>query len=136
MAEILKVSKAMFSNREDWEGISDLEKSECFFIFNRYFSKKYPKYSQLLNKKNIDKISAMNIWFTFMSGKPYPNWFWDRGKKSKSDLKNKIYKNTISDIDKLELSKNLEISLKEVNQLIKWYPELVIEEINYYKSNK
>lgn len=41
MAELIDVVNAMFRNKRDWVKISDDDKSTFFFIFNRYFSKKY-----------------------------------------------------------------------------------------------
>src|SRR5579864_4376460 len=81
---ILSISKTIFQNRDNYKYVTDEQKESVFFIFNRYFSKKYPEKSQLLNDKLIDKVSAMDLWFHFLDGKPYPNWFWSKGEKSKS----------------------------------------------------
>ena len=35
------VFNAMFKNKKNWINISDEDKSQYFFIFNRYLSKKY-----------------------------------------------------------------------------------------------
>lgn len=131
MAEMLKVAKAMFQNRKSWEEISDEEKSECFFIFNRFFCKKFPEYAQLLNKKNIDKVLGMEIWFQFMKDKAYPKWFW-----TKSESGKKIYNGDIKDSEINQLLINLGIHRQELNLLIKYYPDLISEEIKYYKSLK
>ena len=55
MAELIDVANAMFTNKRNWVNISDEDKEKFFFIFNRYFSKKYTKKSQLLNNKNVNK---------------------------------------------------------------------------------
>ena len=54
MAELIDVANAMFRNKKDWINISIEDKDKYFFIFNRYFSKKYPTKSQLLNNKNYE----------------------------------------------------------------------------------
>ena len=93
MAEITEVANALFTNRKDWNNITDEDKEKFFFIFNRYFAKKYPEKAQLLNLKNIDKVSAFNLWFYFMTNKPYPKWF---GLKVRSLRNQKFQKKTIN----------------------------------------
>ena len=127
MAELLKVAKAMFQNRKDWSSITDLDKEECFFVFNRYFSKKYPNRSQLLNDKYQDKIAGMDLWFYFMKSEPYPKWFWSKSEKEKD-------KSELSDKEIKELLFNLQITRDELDLLIKWYPDLIKEELKYYKD--
>jgi hypothetical protein len=57
MKNLLEVSNIMFKDKSNWIKVTDEEKSAYFFIFNRYFSKKYPDFSQLLNSKEIDKYA-------------------------------------------------------------------------------
>lgn len=125
-ADLLKVAKAMFQNRKDWVRISDEEKIECFFIFNRYLSKKYPDKSHLLNDKLQDKVAAMNLWFYFMETQPYPKWFWS---KSKKDEKPEYTEKEIN-----ELLFNIGVTKQELDLLIQYYPDLIKEEIKYYKD--
>lgn len=126
MANLKLVADAMFYNKHEWNNIPDEEKESCFFIFNRYFSKRYINYSQLLNLKNIDKISSMNIWFHFMKDKPYPKWFWS---KSKPLEKSKISKN---DIDLLV--KRLSVKEIDILYLIENHFDFIKEEAKYWKS--
>lgn len=125
MADIRLVSKAMFY-KKDWNKIPDEEKESCFFIFNRYFSKKYPKQAQLLNLKTIDKVSAMNIWYNFMLDKPYPKWFWS---KSPAIKKNKLPKKDFE-----LLLKRLLIKESDLDYLIENNFDFIKEEIKYWKS--
>jgi hypothetical protein len=106
MAELIDVANAMFRNRKDWINISEQDKEKFSFIFNRYFSKKYPHQSIFLNIKNIDKSEIMNLWFEFMRDKPYPNWFWSKSQKNKnSELIDKSDFKLL--FEKLNLNKNL-----------------------------
>lgn len=126
MAELIEVANAMFKNKKDWDKILDEDKEKFFFIFNRYFSKKYPDKSKLLNDKLINKISAMDTWFLFMLDKPYPKWFW-----SKSDKKSK------ADISESEINFLLEeysIKPSDLELLMNYYPDIVKEEIKYYRD--
>lgn len=126
MANLKLVADAMFYKKNEWVNIPDEEKEACFFIFNRYFSKKYINQSQLLNLKSIDKVSSMNIWFNFMKNKPYPKWFWS---KSESPEKPKISK---KDIDLLVRR----LSVKEIDiiYLIENHFEFIKDEIKYWNS--
>jgi hypothetical protein len=126
MAELIDVAKAIFTNKNNWKNISDEDKERFFFIFNRYFSKKYPEKSQLLNLKVIDKVSALDLWYHFMLNKPYPNWFWSKSEKGvKSDISEKEYK---------LLLLNLKIKDIDLDYLIEHNIEFIKEELKYYKD--
>lgn len=125
MAELIDVANAMFRNKSDWEKITDEDKEKYFFIFNRYFSKMYPEKSQLLNLKNINKVTSMDLWYHFMLKKPYPKWFWSKSEKPKS---------VISDKDIKLLVRKLNIKVLDVEYLIENHFEFVEEELKYYKE--
>lgn len=125
MAELIDVANAMF-RKADWSKINDFDKERFFFIFNRYFAKKYPERSQLLNLKIIDKVSSLDLWYHFMKDKPYPNWFWSKSDKvEKSDIPEKDYK--------LLLMK-LKIKDIDLDYLINKNPDFIKEELKYYKD--
>ena len=126
MADLKLVGNAMFYKKGDWVNVPDEEKESCFFIFNRYFAKKYPEMSQLLNLKTINKVTAMNLWYEFMLDKPYPNWFW-----SKSD---KTEKSVIGDKDYKLLLQKLKIKDLDLDYLIMNHFDFIKEELKYYKS--
>lgn len=116
----------MFYKKREWVNVPDEEKESCFFIFNRYFAKKYPEMAQLLNLKTINKVTAMNLWYEFMLDKPYPNWFW-----SKSD---KTEKSVIGDKDYKLLLQKLKIKDLDLDYLIVNHFDFIKEELKYYKS--
>lgn len=125
MVNLKKIGDALFTNKVKWSDITDEEKEYSFFIMNRMFSKKYPEKAQLLNLKSIDKVSSMDLWFHFMKGKPYPNWFWSKSEVRKSE---------ISDSDRKILKKELNIIDFDLDYLIKNHPEFISEELNYFKK--
>lgn len=126
MAEIIDVANAIFTNKNNWKDISDEDKERFFFIFNRYFSKKYPEKSQLLNLKNIDKVSAFNLWYYFMLDKPYPKWFWSKTEKSEnSEISEKDYKLLLS---------SLRVKDSDLDFLVKNHFDFIKEELKYYKD--
>lgn len=126
MAELIDVANAMFRNRSDWKTISDQDKEKFSFIFNRYFSKKYPHRSLLLNMKNIDKSEIMNLWFEFMRDKPYPNWFWSKSEKKTEKVDKSDFKLLF---EKLNLNKS-----SDLEYLIEHHYDLIKEELKFYKT--
>lgn len=122
----MEIANAMFRNKKDWYKITDDDKNKFFFIFNRYFAKKYPEKAQLLNKKNIDKVSALDLWYYFMLEKPYPKWFWSKSEKAdKSEIPEK-------DFDLLLLK--LRIKKEDLEYLIDNHFSFIKEELIYFKS--
>jgi len=129
MAELIDVANAMFRFRDKWDKITIEDKERFFFIFNRYFSKKYPTKAYLLNMKNIDKSTSMDLWYHFMSDKGYPSWFWSKSPKVLSEgFDDKDYKLLL---EKLSLNKN-----EDLDYLIINYPDLIKEELKFYKNKK
>jgi hypothetical protein len=127
MAELIDIANAMFKNKKDWVNISEDDKEKFFFIMNRYFSKKFPDKSQLLNLKNINKATALDLWYYFMLDKPFPKWFW-----SKSTLKSE--KPEIIEKDFNLLQRKLNLKKEDLEYLINNYFEIVKEELKYYKE--
>ena len=127
MAELIDVANAMFRDKKNWNKIKDEEKDKFFFIFNRFFSKKYPTKSQLLNNKNVDKSTSLDLWYYFMLDKPYPNWFWSKSPKfEKTDIPDSDFKLLFI---KLGLNKE-----QDLIYLLDNYPDLIQEELKFYKT--
>lgn len=123
---LLAIFNTMFKYREDWKFVTDEQKETFFFIINRNLSKKYKSQSQLLNLKNVNKISAMNLWFYFLENEPYPKWFWSKGEKSdKSEMPEKDYKLLIH---------KLQIKDIDLDYLIKNHIDFIQEELKYFKD--
>ena len=127
MADLKLVANAMFYKKSEWINIPNSEKESCFFIFNRYFSKVYPEKSQLFNNKEIDKVSAMNLWYHFMLDKPYPKWFWSKSDDEKEKPK-------IVEKDFKLLLEKLKIKDLDLNYLIENHYDFIKDELKYYKS--
>lgn len=97
MSEIIDVTDALFSKKrfgkliKDWNQIPDELKEKWFFIMNRYLSKTFLDKSYINNSKSIDKVSAMNLWHSYLRDKDFPENFWSKSESSKdlspSDIK-------------------------------------------------
>ncbi len=124
MAEITDVANAMFKSR-DRNLISSEDKEKFFFIFNRYFAKRYPEKAQMLNLKGMDKAAAMDIWFAFMKTQPYPDWFWSKSPKMEKDLPEKEYKSML---------RHLEVKEQDLDYILDRFPDFAKEELAYLKK--
>jgi hypothetical protein len=124
---ILAVSKCIFQNREHWQYVTDKQKKDFFFIFNRYLSKRYPYLAQMLNDKLFDEISGMNLIYAFFTNKPYPKWFWSKSEK-------KSEKTLFSNSEIVSLQARLDINKDELDILLMYHLDEVKEEIKWMKS--
>jgi hypothetical protein len=124
---ILSVSNAMFKNKNDWNEVRKDQKEQFFFIFNRFFSKKFLDLSFLLNDKKMNKEVGTDLWYEYMKTKPYPQWFW-----SKSSVKSDHL--GISESNLKMLKKHLDIKDDELEFLIKHHNQEIIEELEYLKK--
>lgn len=125
MANLKLVADAIFTNKVKWQDISDEEKETCFFVFNRYFAKKYPDLSQLLNLKSIDKLAAMELWYNFFKSKPYPQWLWSKSETQKSEISEKDFK---------LIQEKLKLKDLDLHYLIENHLDFVKEELKYFKN--
>ena len=67
----------MFVRKSDWQTLTDKDKLDMFFMFNRYMAKKYPSSAQKFNKKGTDLVVALDIWFASLRRQTgVPKWFW------------------------------------------------------------
>lgn len=131
MAVNLKeIGDAIFSHKEKWGNISEKEKNEAFFIFNRYFSKKYPEFASMLNNKKTDKNIGMDLWFHFMDKyeKKYPNWLWKKADSKKEEKK------LISDEDFNILLDRLKIKKIDLLYLIEHNIDDIKKELKRFKK--
>lgn len=137
MAELIDVAKAMFSDRNKWMYITDDDKVKYSFIFNRYFSKKFPSLSFLNNLKDGNGKIIMDLWFNFVKTKEFKSlvdkgefwskWFWSKSLKiNKSELENKDFNLLMI---KLELNKS-----EDLIYLVNNYFDIIEEELKYFKK--
>lgn len=123
---LLSVFNCAFKDKRDYLHLTDELKDKYFFIINRLFCKKYPIEAQLLNLKNIDKVSSFDLWYYFMIEKPYPKWFWSKTEKSEtSEIPEKDYK---------LLLQSLKLKDIDLDYLIEHNIDFIKEELKYFKD--
>lgn len=124
MAELVKVFNGMF--RGGWDKVTEIDKDECFFIFNRFFSKRYTEQSLVLNIKDIDKVMAMNIWYEFMRTQSYPSWFWSKSDKSE--------KEKVTNKEFLILKRKFNLKDDDIKYLVDNYFDIIKDELDFIKK--
>lgn len=127
--DFIQIVNKIFLDKKTYQEVSDEDKINSFFIINRKFGKQYPEVASKFNHKDIDKASAIDMWFNFFKGTyKIPSWYWDpkdRNKKTKSskksdyDLVKEI--EDLDDVDIKYLEKYYEEDLKnEMKKLNKF----------------
>lgn len=126
--DFIQIVNRIFIDKKNYNEISDEDKINSFFIINRKFGKKYPNISSKFNHKNIDKASAMDLWFDFFKNvNKIPSWYWDPKDRNKNNKISK--KDNYNDIKEKE-----ELSDLEIKYLEKYYKDYLKNEIK--KLNK
>jgi len=108
-----------FHNEEEWNEISNTDKSKNFFMFNRYMAMKYPLQAHGFNHTKIDPAKTVD-WFRsmFVTKKEPINFIWiSTGKKEKAIRKKAIPQEVFK-----FLCEKYEISMREINNLMEFYP--------------
>ena len=131
--DLRHIGDFIFKQKDKYKDLTDEDKEKFFFIVNRKFARKFPRHAQFFNNKNMDKSSALDVWYHFFIKQrtmDIPQWYWFKlsGKKEKSLLK------------KEEIEFFLEfyqIKRDDLDFLTRYYPEeLAIEVKKFKKFNK
>lgn len=126
---VLAISKCMFQSRNLWVHVTPEQKKAFFFIFNRYFAKKYPEKAFMLNDKLLDEVMGMDLLYAFFGKEGYPKWFWSKSEK-KAEKDTKIEEKYL-----IKLKQKYDINTDEEMEILKdYYADDIKEEIKYYKS--
>ena len=108
---------AVFVRKGEWPSVTDADKEAYFFMFNRYMAKHHPMSAQKFNAKGVDKVSAMDIWFSSLRRQiSIPKWFW-AGAKPLSRKK------SASDTHAAAIAEHHDIRSADAALLVRLYPE-------------
>lgn len=133
MYDFTHVVDFIFKKKDDYKKLSAEDKERNFFIINRKFARAFPVHAQFFNNKNIDKSNSLDIWYEFFIKKRtqgIPDWYWFKQTTKKE-------KSLISKDDFEFLMTFYDIKERDVDFLIEYYPEDVLEEIKkYHKFDK
>lgn len=131
MFDFTHIVDFIFKKQSEYKRLSNEDKEKFFFIINRKLARKFPIHAQFFNKKNIDKSNALDIWYYFFVKKGtngIPTWYW--GNKKKKEKENELIKKD----DILLLCNFYNLKENDINFLIKYYPEYILEETKKIKK--
>jgi len=90
--DFITLANIIFKDKSKYKFVSDEEKENNFFVLNRKFAFKYLKQAQFFNNKNINKASAIDVWYQlfYKTINGVPQWWWQSKQKTKekSDISN------------------------------------------------
>ena len=100
-----EIVNIIFMNKDKYHLISDKDKIDGFYMINKKFSIKYPKIARFLNNKDIDRASAVDMWFIhFKKINNIPSWYWAKTPFKKDKKKKLSGPDTKKIIEEFDLS--------------------------------
>ena len=128
MYDFTHIVDMVFKKKNEYKKLSDEDKEKNFFIINRKLARGFPTHAQFFNNKSIDKSNALDVWYQFFIKKrttDIPSWYWFKQTTKRE-------KSIISKDDVQFLMNFYDIEERDVDFLIKYYPEDVLEEVKKY----
>jgi len=131
--DFITLANIIFKDKDKFKYVSDEEKEASFFKLNRKYAFNYLKQAQFFNNKNVDKASAVDIWYQvfYKTTNGIPQWWW----KTKQAPSVKI-KSEFSNVDIKLIKDNYDIKDNDIKFLIKYYNEKLKEDIKRLKKFK
>jgi len=126
-----EIVNVIFENKEKYSDITDEDKEAAFYMINKKFSIKYRKTARFFNDKNINKVSAIDLWFLkFKDVYKIPYWYWAKSENKKGKEKKLSKPDTKLVIEEFDLSN------KEFDFLYKHFKDDVDYELKILKRWK
>lgn len=131
--DFITLANIIFKDKTKYEYVSDEEKHDCFFILNKKFAIKYLKQAQFFNNKNIDRASAIDVWYHvfYKTTNGTPDWWW----RTKQPPKIKT-KSEFTNVDIKLIKEYYDITDSDINFLIKYFSEKLKLDIKRLKKFK
>ena len=129
--DFISLANIIFKDKDKYKYVSDEEKESNFFMLNRKYAIKYLKQAQFFNNKNVDKPSAIDIWYQvfYKTTNGTPQWWW----KTKQAAKEK---SEFINADIKLVKEYYDITDNDIKFLIKYYNEKLKEDIKRLKKFK
>jgi len=129
--DFITLGNIIFKDKNKYKFITDEEKHNCFFILNRKFAIKYLKQAEFFNNKNINRSSALDVWYQvfYKTTNGTPDWWW----KTKQQVKPK---SEFTNIDIKLVKEYYDLSDSDMKFLIKFYSEKLKLDIKRLKKFK
>ena len=129
--DFITLANIIFKDKNKYKFISDEDKENNFFMLNRKFAIKYPKQAQFFNNKNINKASAIDVWYQvfYKTTNGTPQWWWKTKQQAKP-------KSEFSNVDLKLIKEYYELTDNDIKFLTSYYSEKLIEDIKRLKKFK
>ena len=132
--EFFEVSKKLFTNKDEFNKLSNSILERNFFMMNRSIAIQYPDKAQAFNLLKINQADVMRFWENYLGGKlKVPGFMYTKGSKASQkdkEVKKKLPSNSI--IRDFCIYNNL--NRKDVMMSIKLFNNDMISEINEYNK--
>ncbi len=129
--DFITLANIIFKDKSKYKFVSDEEKETNFFMLNRKYAIKFLKQAQFFNNKNVNRASAMDIWYQvfYKTTNGTPQWWW----KTKVEPKPK---SEFINTDIKLVKSYYDITDSDIKFLIKFHPEKLKEDIKRLKKFK
>ena len=127
--DFITLANIIFKDKDKYKFVSDEEKETNFFMLNRKYAIKFLKQAQFFNNKNINRASAMDVWYQvfYKTTNGTPQWWW----KTKVEAKPK---SEFINADIKLVKSHYDITDSDIKFLIKFQPEKLKEDIKRLKK--
>ena len=131
--DFITLANIIFKDKQKYKFVSDEEKDNNFFMLNRKYAIKYLKQAQFFNNKNVNRASAIDIWYQvfYKTTNGTPPWWWKTKQPQKVKTKSEFINSDIKLIKDYYNLKDVDIDF-----LIKFYSEKLKEDIKRLKKFK
>jgi len=129
--DFITLSNIIFKDKDKYKYVTDEEKEISFFKLNRKYAIMFLKKAQFFNNKNIDRASAMDLWFQifYKTTNGTPKWWW----KANADKKPK---REFSTADLKLIKEYYELTNNDVDFLVNYYKDKLKTDIKRLKKFK
>ena len=127
--DFITLANIIFKDKSKYKFVSDEEKETNFFMLNRKYAIKFLKQAQFFNNKNVNRASAMDIWYQvfYKTTNGTPQWWW----KTKVEAKQK---SEFINADIKLVKSYYDITDSDIKFLIKFQSEKLKEDIKRLKK--
>ncbi len=129
--DLFDVITLLFTNKTEFDKLSDITLNRNAFMINRILGIKYPLQSQAFNYVKINSCDVIKFWADYLGGQPYvPNFVRTRGAKKSADNIKK--KKAVSEKDIKTFCIYNNISYKDVNTALELFNNDMTQEITTF----
>jgi hypothetical protein len=134
--DLTTLAKIIFKDKKNYRYLTDKDKKDLFFIFNRYMARAVPVNSDAMNINGIDGALAIDAWNKYCErAMGIPDWFYPRVKAPKTTKADDM-----DDMDKLILnqffSEEVNADMERQKEEAKKKEQIVVKKMKRKKKGK